>query len=149
MEHSYLYIKWLLDIRKGSDELDIKLQQEIVNINKGVLIYDVVIIIGLLLTSTFSTSMLMGLVLGTLVALMNFTLLAKTIEKSIDMSPNEAKLYASSKYTVRMIIVAVVLFISAKSEHLHLIGVFLGLIGPKVVILVRNNIFDKLKRKES
>lgn len=149
MEHSYLYIKWLLDIRKGSDELDIKLQQEIVNINKGVLIYDVVIIIGLLLTSTFSTSMLMGLVLGTLVALMNFTLLAKTIEKSIDMSPNEAKLYASSKYTVRMIIVAVVLFISVKSEHLHLIGVFLGLMGPKVVILVRNKIFDKLKRKES
>ena len=143
MEHSYLYIKWLLDIRKGSDELDIKLQQEIVNINKGVLIYDVVIIIGLLLTSTFSTSMLMGLVLGTLVALMNFILLAKT------MSPNEAKLYASSRYTIRMIIVAVVLFISAKSEHLHLIGVFLGLIGPKVVILVRNNIFDKLKRKES
>ena len=62
-----------MDIRKGSDELDIKLQQEIVNINKGVLIYDVVIIIGLLLTSTFSTSMLMGLVLGTLVALMNFS----------------------------------------------------------------------------
>lgn len=129
--------------------MDIKLQQEIVNINKGVLIYDVVIIIGLLLTSTFSTSMLMGLVLGTLVALMNFILLAKTIEKSIDMSPNEAKFYASSRYTIRMIIVAVVLFISAKSEHLHLIGVFLGLIGPKVVILVRNNIFDKLKRKES
>ena len=96
MEHSYLYIKWLLDIRKGCDELDIKLQQEIVNINKGVLIYDVVIIIGLLLTSTFSTSMLMGLVLGTLVALMNFILLAKTIEKSIDMSPNEAKLYAAT-----------------------------------------------------
>ena len=67
----------------------------------------------------------------------------------MDMSPNEAKLYASSRYTIRMIIVAVVLFISAKSEHLHLIGVFLGLIGPKVVILVRNNIFDKLKRKES
>ena len=129
--------------------MDIKLQQEIVNINKGVLIYDVVIIIGLLLTSTFSTSMLMGLVLGTLVALMNFILLAKTIEKPIDMSPNEAKLYASSRYTIRMIIVAVVLFISAKSEHLHLIGVFLGMIGPKVVILVRNNIFDKLKRKES
>lgn len=145
----YLHINWLLGIRKGSDYLDIKLKQEIVNINKGVLIYDVVIIIGLLLTSTFSKSMLLGLILGTLVALMNFTLLAKTIEKSIDMAPNEAKLYASSRYTIRMLIVAVVLFISAKSEHLHLIGVFLGLIGPKMVILIRNNIFDKLKRKES
>ena len=149
MERLYLHINWLLDIRKGSDYLDIKLKQEIININKGVLIYDVVIIIGLLLTSTFSKSMLLGLVLGTLVALMNFTLLAKTIEKSIDMTPNEAKLYASSRYTIRMLIVAVILFISAKSEHLHLIGVFLGLIGPKMVILIRNNIFDKLKRKES
>lgn len=145
----YLHINWLLGIRKGSDNLDIKLKQQIVNINKGVLIYDVVIIIGLLLTSTFSKSMLLGLVLGTLVALMNFTLLAKTIEKSIDMPPNEAKLYASSRYTIRMLIVAAILFISAKSEHLHLIGVFLGLIGPKMVILIRNNIFDKLKRKES
>ncbi|MGL5327666.1 MAG: ATP synthase subunit I, partial [Peptostreptococcaceae bacterium] len=93
--------------------------------------------------------MLLGLILGTLVALMNFVLLAKTIERSIEMSPNEAKLYASSRYSVRMLIIAVVLFVAAKSENLNLIGVFLGLISPKVVILVRNKMFDKLKRKES
>lgn len=149
MEHSYLYIKWLLDIRKGSDELDIKLQQEIVNINKGVFIYDVVIIIGLLLTSYFDKSMLLGLVLGTLVALMNFTYLAKSIEKSIDMTADRAKLYATSQYMIRMIIIAVVMFVSVKSPKLNLIGVFLGLIGPKMVILSRNLIFNKLRRKES
>lgn len=144
----YLFIRQLLDIQKGSDELDIKLQEEITNINKGVFIYDVVIFIGLLLTSTFSGSMVLGLILGTLVALMNLTSLARTIEKSVDMTPSRTKLYTSSKYFVRMSIVAVVLFITVKSPKLHLIGVFLGLIGPKIVILTRNILFNKIKRKE-
>ncbi|MGL5694250.1 MAG: ATP synthase subunit I [Peptostreptococcaceae bacterium] len=129
--------------------MDIKLKQEVINVNKGVLVYNIVVIAVLLLTSMLKTEMLLGLVLGTLVALMNFVLLAKAIEKSIDMSPNEAKLYASSRYSVRMMIIAVVLFVAAKSPKLNLIGVFLGLISPKIVILVRNKISDKLKRKES
>lgn len=129
--------------------MDIKLKQEVENINKGVLIYNIIVVILLLITSMIGKGMLLGLALGSAVALMNFVLLAKAIEKSIDMSPNEAKLYASSRYSVRMIIVAAVLFIAAKSQNLNLIGVFLGLISPKIVILVRNKIFDKLKRKES
>lgn len=148
MVHLYLYIKQLLDIQKGSDSLDTRLQEEIKNINKGVIIYDVVITIGLILTSTLNGSMMLGLILGTIVALMNFTMLAKTIEKSVEMSPNGAKLYASSQYFVRMIIIAIVLFITVKSQKLHLIGVLLGLIGPKMVILSRNILFNKLKRKE-
>lgn len=144
----YLYIKLLLAIQKGSDYLDIKLQQEIENINRGVIIYDVVITIGLILTSTFSANMILGLILGTMVALMNFTMLAKTIEKSVEMSPDGAKLYASSQYFVRMVIIAIVLFITVKSQKLHLIGVLLGLIGPKIVILSRNILLNKLKRKE-
>lgn len=144
----YLYIKQLLAIQKGSDYLDIKLQQEIENINRGVIIYDVVITIGLILTSTFSANMILGLILGTMVALMNFTMLAKTIEKSVEMSPDGAKLYASSQYFVRMVIIAIVLFITVKSQKLHLIGVLLGLIGPKIVILSRNILLNKLKRKE-
>ena len=108
MEHSYLYIKWLLDILKISDEVDIKLHQEIV-----------------------------------------ITYLAKSIAKSIDMSADRAKLYATSQYMIRMIIIAVVMFVSVKSPKLNLIGVFLGLIGPKMVILSRNLIFNKLRRKES
>ena len=92
--------------------------------------------------------MILGLVLGTMVALMNFTMLAKTVEKSVEMSPEGAKLYASTQYFIRMIIVALVLFVTVKSKRLHLIGVLLGLIGPKVVILSRNILFNKIKRKE-
>lgn len=128
--------------------MDIKLQEEIVKINKGVFIYDIVAIIGFILTRNFNFSMILGLVLGTMVALMNFTMLAKTIEKSVDMSHEGAKLYASTQYFVRMIIIALVLFVTVKSQKLHLIGVLLGLVGPKVVILSRNILFNKIKRKE-
>ncbi len=128
--------------------MDIKLQEEIVKINKGVFIYDIVAIIGFIVTGHFNVSMILGLILGTMVALMNFTMLAKTIEKSVDMSPEGAKLYASTQYFVRMIIIALVLFVTVKSQRLHLIGVLLGLIGPKVVILSRNILFNKIKRKE-
>lgn len=129
-------------------KLDIKLKQEIVNVNKGVFIYDIVAILGLIVANHFNMSMILGLVLGTMVALMNFTMLAKTVEKSVEMSPEGAKLYASTQYFIRMIIVALVLFVTVKSKRLHLIGVLLGLIGPKVVILSRNILFNKIKRKE-
>ena len=125
-------------------KLDIKLQQEIVNVNKGVFIYDIVAILGLIVANHFNMSMILGLVLGTMVALMNFTMLAKTVEKSVEMSPEGAKLYASTQYFIRMIIVALVLFVTVKSKRLHLIGVLLGLIGPKVVILSRNILFNKI-----
>ena len=48
-----------------------------------------------------------------------------------------------------MLIVAIVLIVSVKASHLSVIGVVIGLISPKFVILVKPFVMNKLDRKEA
>ena len=43
---------------------------------------------------------LKGLVFGTLIAMLNFRLLAKTLTASVHMPPEKAKIYTSSRYMI-------------------------------------------------
>lgn len=129
--------------------MNIKLLKEIKYVTKGVVIFNAIIMAILLITSNFSKQMLLGLIFGSLIALLNFRLLALTIEKAVDMPVSKAQLYTSSRYILRMTITGVVLIVSAKAPHLSIIGVALGLLSPKFVILSKNLLIDKLKRKEA
>jgi len=102
-----------------------------------------------LVTSAFNKSMLLGLLFGTIIAVLNFRLLALTIEKSVSMPQSKAQVYSASRYILRMTIVGVVLLVSAKAPHINIIGVAIGLVSPKFVILARKLLIDKLKRKEA
>lgn len=129
--------------------MNINLHKEINYVTKGVVIFDVIVLAILLLTSTFTKPMLLGLIFGSLIAILNFRLLALTIIKSVDMPVSKAQIYSSSRYILRMTITGVVLVVAAKAPHLHIIGVALGLLSPKFVILSKNLLIDKLKRKEA
>ena len=48
-----------------------------------------------------------------------------------------------------MFIVGVVLFVSAKSPHINIIGTAIGLLSTKFAILGKTIVIDKLKRKEA
>ena len=102
-----------------------------------------------MVTSTFNKSMFLGLLFGTIIAVLNFRLLALTIEKSVSMPQSKAQVYTGSRYILRMTIVGIVLLTSAKAPHINIIGVAIGLISPKFVILARKLLIDKLKRKEA
>lgn len=129
--------------------MNIKLQDEVNNVTKGVIVFDIIVLILLFVTSTFSKAMLLGLLFGTIIALLNFRLLAISIDKSVSMPQNKAQVYSASRYMLRMTIVGVVLLVSAKAPHLNIIGVAIGLVSPKFVILARKLLIDKLKRKEA
>lgn len=129
--------------------MNIKLLNEVKYVTKGVVIFDAIVLAILLITSNFSTSMLLGLIFGSVIAVLNFRLLALTIEKAVDMPVSKAQIYSSSRYMLRMTITGVVLIVSAKASHLHIIGVALGLLGPKFVVLSKKLLIDKLKRKEA
>ena len=129
--------------------MDIKLQGEVNNVTKDVIVFDLIVLAILLVTSTFNKSMLLGLLFGTIIAVLNFRLLALTIEKSVSMPQSKAQVYSASRYILRMIIVGVVLLVSAKAPHIDIIGVAIGLVSPKFVILARKLLIDKLKRKEA
>lgn len=129
--------------------MDIKLRNEIKYITKGVIVFDIIIIVMLVITSYFTKAALLGLIFGTIIALLNFRLLALSIEKIVTMPPSKAQIYASFQYMLRMFIVGVVLLVSVKAPYLSTIGVAIGLLSPKFVILSRKILIDKLKRKEA
>lgn len=126
-----------------------KLQEEVNYVTKGIIVYDLIVIILLLITSTFDKPMFLGLLFGTLIAMLNFRLLAITINKSVTMPVSKAQIYSSAQYMMRMLITGVVIFVSVKAPYLHVIGVAIGLLSPKFVILAKALLIDKLKRKEA
>lgn len=126
-----------------------KLQEEVNYVTKGIIVYDLIVIILLLITSTFNKPMILGLLFGTLIAMLNFRLLAITINKSVTMPASKAQIYSTSQYMLRMLITGVVIFVSVKAPYLHVIGVAIGLLSPKFVILAKALLIDKLKRKEA
>ena len=126
-----------------------KLIDEIKYIAKGVLIFNLIVLAIFLIISALDMKMFLGLMFGTIIAILNIILLAKSIEKSVTMPVNKAQIYTTSTYLLRMLIVAIVLIVSVKASHLSLIGVVIGLISPKFSILVEPFIMNKLDRKEA
>ncbi len=94
-----------------------------------------------------------ALIFGTLISILNFRNLALTVEKAVTMNPGHAQVYASSKYFIRFLTNAVVIFVCIKADYLNVLGAVLGLFTIKFVI-IGTNLFNILflkkifKRKE-
>lgn len=128
--------------------MDNKLQDEIKKLTKGIIVYDLLILLALAITFNLNKQMVLGLVFGTLIAILNLKLLAITINKTVSMQTTKAQIYSSSQYLIRMAIIAVVLFVSAKAPHLNIVGTAIGLLSTKFVILTQKLLIEKVKRKE-
>ena len=63
--------------------MDIKLLNQVRSVTKGIVIFDVVLIVLMLITSTLSKPVLLGLIFGSIIAMLNFRLLAISLEKSV------------------------------------------------------------------
>lgn len=79
-----------------------------------------------------------GLLFGTIFGILNFRLLAVTLEKSVDKSPSKAQSYVMSRYFIRYILTAVVLFIGFKADYMEVVAVIVGILSIKIVIFVDN-----------
>lgn len=102
---------------------------------KCVLVLDLIIIGILFATSTYSKAMLLGLLLGSVFSVINFRLLAITIEKAVEMNPGRAQIYAGSRYTIRLVITAAVLILALKAPYIDFIGAITGLFLSKIASL--------------
>lgn len=104
---------------------------------KGVLVLNGCIgIVGLLLAKP-PLPFLVGLLLGTIISILNFRLTALTLEKGLNMSPRRAEAYVASRYMIRYFIIGAVFYISIKADYIHLLGTVIGIITLKFVILYR------------
>lgn len=128
--------------------MDIKVQQEVKEVTKGICIYAIVIGLVSFLISKEPIHIILGVVFGSVIAILNFRLLAIAIEKSIYLSPGRAQVFAGMRYLIRFFIVAVVVFTSVKNPNINVIGTILGLTSTQVVIFIKKIIISRILRKE-
>ena len=128
--------------------MDVKVSKEVKAITVSVPIFDVVAIVILLIISKFSFPMLIGIIFGSVIAVLNFRLLALALEKAVDLPPGKAQAYTGIRYMVRLTITAAALIVSVRNPHLHIIGTAIGLISTQVVIFIKTLVTSKFKRKE-
>ncbi|WP_099190049.1 ATP synthase subunit I [Tepidibacter mesophilus] len=100
-------------------------------------IFGLVVIVAFL-THTFSKELLCGLAFGSIFSILNLRLLSLTLEKAITMHPGNAQGYVLSRYMIRFILTAMVLAISFKAPYINAIGTIIGLLLPKISILIVN-----------
>ncbi|MDP3386766.1 MAG: ATP synthase subunit I [Eubacteriales bacterium] len=84
-----------------------------------------------------------GYIFGGLIGILNFMLLAKTIEKAMKMPPARAQIYVSSNYFIRFSIMIIVLIVSLKADYINTLATVIGLLLIKLVILVTNILGDR------
>lgn len=76
-----------------------------------------------------------GVVIGTLVAILNFSLLARNIRSLFAAHPRRVKLKAGLNYTGRYLMMAAVLLYSFTTPTLNMYAVVVGMLMIKAVIL--------------
>ncbi|MGM9533761.1 MAG: ATP synthase subunit I [Intestinibacter sp.] len=128
--------------------MDVKVSKEVKAVTLGVPIFDIAAVIVLMLISKFSMPMLVGIIFGSVIAVLNFRLLALTLEKAVNLPPGKAQAYTGVRYMIRLTITAAALIVSVKNPNLHIIGTAIGLISTQVVIFIKTLIASKFKRKE-
>ena len=128
--------------------MNVKVQQEVNEVTKGIVIYAVIASLILSILTKETIQSILGVVFGSIIAILNFRLLALTMEKAVDYSPGKAQAYSGIRYLIRMFIVAAVVFVSVKNPNINVIGTVLGLISTQIVIFIKKLIISRISRKE-
>lgn len=127
--------------------MDVKVQREVNEVTKGIVIYAIIVVLMCFILSKSPIPIILGVVFGSIIAILNFRLLALTMEKAVDLPPGKAQIHTSIRYLVRLFIVAAVIFVSVKNPNIHVLGTVLGLVSTQIVIFVKKLIITKITRK--
>ena len=120
-------------------------KKEIRRIAGGILVCDILMIAGLLLLSfvgvgTFSYRVFIGALGGSLVAILNFTILCITIQQATEIEDKKRmKAFVQGSYNGRLLLQAVWVVICFAVSHIHLIAGALPLLFPHAVIFYLNS----------
>ena len=120
-------------------------RKEIKRIAAGVLVCDVLMIAGLLLLSfvgvgTFSYRVFIGALGGSLIAILNFTILCITIQQATEIDDKKRmKAFVQGSYNGRLLLQAAWVVICFAVSHIHLFAGALPLLFPHAIIFYLNS----------
>lgn len=82
------------------------------------------------------TDILLGTLYGCTFVCLNFFYLARCVKKAADKSPNAAKAYMASTYTVRMLFTAAAVIIAANVPHIHFWAAIIPLFFQRIAVTI-------------
>lgn len=91
-------------------------------------------------------TMLLSVLFGSLFTLANFMLLGSICDKACRKSPEKARTYMQFNYTLRILLVGIVILASLKLSYLSPLGVIPPLFAPKItyfMVAIYQTIFQK------
>lgn len=118
----------------------------------GILLLGTLILCGVMcgvfaLFHQFTYRVLTGALLGGLASVLNFFLMALTVQSAVNKDPDNAKKRIQLSYTVRMFALVVVLgvgvYYGSKGLYFHWLAVIIAALFPRVVILFRSIVLKK------
>ncbi len=114
--------------------MDITLQ-ETIKVFKGIVLLDIIFIAIMLVFGKFDIPMLQGILIGSVYALLNFRLIAASINRVVKMSPGRAQVFAGISYVGRLALTAAVIVAAIKVDYINAFGVVVPMFFPKIVIV--------------
>ena len=90
------------------------------------------------------TEFVTGIVFGLLISILCFELLSSAVVKAVNLPPEKAQIYAGTRYVIRLVIYAAVIFISIRADYINVVGTILGLSSIKLSIVI-SGALDGLK----
>ncbi|SFE23150.1 ATP synthase I chain [Peptostreptococcus sp. D1] len=127
--------------------MDKQLLDSLMKIYKGIVVYDIIVIIALFFFKYFSIKYVGGLIAGSLVAMVALFMMARNIESVVDKKTN-AKLWASLGYMSRILLYGAILIFAAVSKHINIYTAAVGLISTNIVIKAQQLLSKLNKGKE-
>lgn len=116
-------------------------KKEIRRIAAGILVCDVLMIAGLFLLSqfgigTFSYRIFVGAFGGSLIAVLNFTIMCLTVQKSVDFDDQKKmKAFFQASYNGRLMLQAGWVIVCFLVPHIHIIAGAAPLLFPSLIIM--------------
>lgn len=114
----------------------------------GIVVYDIIGMLVLFIIKKMSFSTAMGLIAGSVVAMLTFFMLAKSIISYVEKDKKRAMLSNMFGYVSRLAIYAAILLYAAITKQINVFTVAAGLISTSIVIKFQNLVLTKFNRKE-
>ena len=127
--------------RNDSMKLQPSSKKELSRIAVGIAVCDVILIAGLFLLSqfgigTFSYRIFLGALGGSLIALLNFTIMCLTVQSAVNYEDQKKmKAFFQASYNGRLLLQAVWVILCFVISHIHVVAGAVPLLFPTVIIL--------------
>ena len=117
--------------------------KEIGRISVGVSVLYVVMLLIFLISGYFDFEAVLGGLLGSVYAIINFALLGFSVEKSVGKGTKGAQTTMGTSYTLRLFLTAIVVLWSIKAPYFNYVATVIPLVFPRIVIYVLTFIDSK------